>query len=98
MKGLIYDVARGRLQLPSTLEILRLDIYLNSHYIIDAEELSRDFYHFEPFTFWMARRVVHALAKRYPKLQQVHIGSKSGVWLWVKDSEGIWQAQQERYD
>jgi len=93
LKGLIYDVALGRLQLPSTLEILRLDLYLDPHYDIDLDESGRDVYYFEPFTFRMARRVVYALGKRYPHLQSVHIGMKQGKWLWIQDEE--WQARED---
>jgi len=92
LKGLVYDVALGRLQLPSTLGTLRLDIYLNQHYY--DIELSRDF---EPFTFLITRKVVYALPKRYPHLQRVHIGSKNGEWLWVKGRDRMWQARRERY-
>ena len=94
LKGLVYDVALGRLQLPSTLGTLRLDIYPKRSYY---EKLRRNYYYLEPFTFLIARKVVYALAKRYPHLQRVHIGSMYDEWLWVKGRDGMWQARRARY-
>jgi len=93
LKGLVYDVALGHLQLPPTLKILHLDMYWDISYTFHIEEASRDSYYFEPFTFWMARRVVYALAKQYPRLRQIHIGPQGGLLLWVKDGDGVWQAE-----
>ncbi|KAF9532803.1 hypothetical protein CPB83DRAFT_582692 [Crepidotus variabilis] len=75
-KKLVYDVALGKIPLPSGLTKLTLALIHDPHYMIDLEESNLGWRFFEPFTYFMVK---------------IGFSSREWQYCWYKEEE-TWRA------